>query len=161
MNTRWVHGQRGSVSIEMAVVTPAVLALLAGAVIGGRVNIARQALEAAAYDAARTASLARAAGEANEQALAAADSTLDAQGLSCTGLDVTVSAAGFGVPVGQPATVTARVSCTATFSDVALPGMPGTVSLNASFTSPLDTYRSRTLGFGITEAVDPSAGGVR
>ncbi|MEV0881361.1 TadE/TadG family type IV pilus assembly protein [Micromonospora echinofusca] len=143
MNTRWVHGQRGSVSIEMAVVTPAILALLAGAVIGGRVNIARQALEAAAYDAARTASLARTAGEANAQALAAANSTLDAQGLSCTGLDVTVSAAGFGVPVGQSATVTARVSCTATFSDVALPGMPGTVPLSASFTSPLDTYRSR------------------
>ncbi|MEU4383212.1 TadE/TadG family type IV pilus assembly protein [Micromonospora echinofusca] len=143
MSISRLRGQRGSVSIEMAVVTPAVLALLAGAVIGGRVNIARQALEAAAYDAARTASLARTAGEASVQALAAANSTLDAQGLSCTGLDVTVSAAGFGVPVGQPATVTARVSCTATFSDVALPGMPGTVSLNASFTSPLDTYRSR------------------
>ncbi|WP_433392999.1 TadE/TadG family type IV pilus assembly protein [Micromonospora sp. KLBMP9576] len=143
MSISRLRGQRGSVSIEMAVVTPAVLALLAGAVIGGRVNIARQALEAAAYDAARTASLARTAGEASAQALAAADSTLNAQGLSCTGLDVTVSTAGFGVPVGQPATVTARVSCTATFSDVALPGMPGTVPLIASFTSPLDTYRSR------------------
>ncbi|MEU8314999.1 TadE/TadG family type IV pilus assembly protein [Micromonospora sp. NPDC049033] len=143
MNCRWIRGQRGSVSIEMAVVAPAVVALLAGVVIGGRVNIARQALEAAAYDAARTASLARTAGEANAQALAAANSTLDAQGLSCASVNVTVSTAGFGVPVGQPATVTATVRCTATFSDVALPGMPGTVPLSASFTSPLDTYRSR------------------
>ncbi|WP_307800089.1 TadE/TadG family type IV pilus assembly protein [Micromonospora tulbaghiae] len=130
-------------SIEMAVVAPAILSLFAAAVIGGRVNLARQALEASAYDAARTASLARTAGEANAQALVAATSTLDAQGLSCTSLNVTVSTAGFGVPVGQPASVTATVSCTATFSDVALPGMPGTVPLSASFTSPLDTYRSR------------------
>ncbi|MEU8220116.1 TadE family protein [Micromonospora taraxaci] len=143
MNTWWISDQRGSASIEMAVVTPAVLALLAGVVIGGRTNLARQALEAAAYDAARTASLERTAGEANAQALAAASSTLDAQGLSCTDLGVTVSTTGFGVPVGQPATLTATVSCTATFSDVALPGMPGTVPLVASFTSPLDTYRSR------------------
>lgn len=143
MNTRRIRGQRGSVSIEMAVVAPAILSLFAGAVIGGRVNLARQALEASAYDAARTASLARTAGEANAQALAAATSTLDAQGLSCTSLNVTVSTAGFGVPVGQPATVTATVSCTASFSDVALPGTPGTVPLSASFTSPLDTYRSR------------------
>ena len=144
MNISWRRSQRGSVSIEMAVVAPAILALFAGAVIGGRVNIARQSLEAAAYDAARTASLARTASEANAQALAAANSTLDAQGLSCTSLSVTVSTAGFGVPVGQPATVTATITCTATFSDVALPGMPGTVPLSASFTSPLDTYRSRT-----------------
>ncbi|MEU8073095.1 TadE/TadG family type IV pilus assembly protein [Micromonospora sp. NPDC049151] len=143
MNTRRIRGQRGSVSIEMAVVAPAILALFAGAVIGGRVNLARQALEASAYDAARTASLARTASEANAEALSAATSTLDAQGLSCASLNVTVSTAGFGVPVGQPATVTATVTCTATFSDVALPGMPGTVPLSASFTSPLDTYRSR------------------
>ncbi|MEV4824535.1 TadE family protein [Micromonospora sp. NPDC049274] len=143
MSTWRIRDQRGSASIEMAVVAPAILALIAGTIIGGRLNLARQALEAAAYDAARTASLARTAAEANAQAQAAANSTLDAQGLSCTNLSVTVSAAGFGVPVGQPATVTATVSCTATLSDVALPGMPGAVPLAASFTSPLDTYRSR------------------
>ncbi|MFF0659149.1 TadE/TadG family type IV pilus assembly protein [Micromonospora tulbaghiae] len=144
MRARWTGGERGSASIEMAVVAPAILALFASAVIGGRVNLARQALEAAAYDAARTASLARTSSEANAQALAAANSTLDAQGLSCTSLNVTVSTAGFDVPVGQPATVTATLACTATFSDVALPGMPGSVRISASFTSPLDTYRGRS-----------------
>ncbi|MEW2386007.1 TadE family protein [Micromonospora sp. NPDC047707] len=144
MKTRWTDGERGSASIEMAVVAPAILALFTTAVIGGRVNLARQALEAAAYDAARTASLARTSGEASAQALAAANTTLNAQGLSCTSLNVTVSTAGFDVPVGQPATVTARLACTATFSDVALPGMPGSVRISASFTSPLDTYRGRS-----------------
>jgi hypothetical protein len=28
-------------------------------------------------------------------------------------------------------------------SDVALPGLPGSFSLSAEFTSPLDTYRTR------------------
>lgn len=140
---RQARRDRGSVSIELAVVTPAVLALLATAVIGGRVNLARQAIEAAAFDAARTASLARTAVTAQTEALAAASSTLAAQGLHCTSVTVTVSTAGFSVPVGQPASVTATVTCQATFEDVALPGMPGGAALTASFTSPLDTYRSR------------------
>ncbi|MEU7802752.1 TadE/TadG family type IV pilus assembly protein [Micromonospora arborensis] len=134
---------RGSTSIELAIITPAVLAIFATAVIGGRVNLARQAVEAAAFDAARTASLARTAGAAQATATSAAGSTLDAQGLSCASLTVSVSTGGFAVPVGQPATVTVTVVCEATFADVALPGMPGGATLNASFTSPLDTYRSR------------------
>jgi len=140
------HGsrhQRGSASVELAVVTPAVLALFATLFIGGRVNLARQSIEAAAFDAARTASLARDAATAQTDATAAANSTLDAQGLSCSSLTVTISTQGFAVPVGEPATVTANLTCQATFADVAFPGMPGTATLAASFTSPLDQYRSR------------------
>ena len=135
--------QRGSASIELAVLTPAILAMFAMVIIAGRVNMARQAMEAAAFDAARAASLSRTAGEAQTQAAAAANATLDAQGLSCTDLTVVVLTGGFGVPVGQPATVTVNVACQASFGDVALPGMPGSATLTASFTSPLDTYRSR------------------
>lgn len=143
---------RGSTSIELAIITPAVLAVFATAVIGGRVSLARQSIEASAFDVARTASLARTAGDAQATATSAARAILDAQGLSCASLTVSVSTGGFGVPVGQPATVTATVVCQTTFADVALPGLPGGATLSASFTSPLDTYRSRTLGFGIAEA---------
>lgn len=137
------RGEAGSSSIELAIVAPAILALFATAIIGGRVNLARQSIEAAAFDAARTASLARTAGAADSEARAAALSTLSAQGLSCRGIDVRVDTAGFRRPVGQPATITATVVCRANFSDVALPGMPGSARLSASFTSPLDTYRTR------------------
>lgn len=142
MNLRW---DRGSASIEMAIVAPAVLALFATAIIGGRVNEARQAIEAAAFDAARTASLARDFATAQSDALAAADATLDAQQLHCTTLTVTVyPASAFDVPVGQPAAINAEISCVVSFADVALPGMPGSSPpLTATFTSPLDTYRSR------------------
>lgn len=134
---------RGSASIELAIIAPAVLAVFATAVIGGRANLARQSVEAAAFDAARTASLARSASEAHGSATSAANSALTALGLSCTSVTVSVSIDGFEVPVGQPATVTATVSCRADFSDVALPGLPGGATLQASFTSPLDTYRTR------------------
>ncbi|WP_328384194.1 pilus assembly protein (plasmid) [Micromonospora zamorensis] len=160
---RALRRDRGSTSIELAIITPAVLAIFATAVIGGRVNLARQAVEAAVFDAARTASLARTAADAQATANRAAGSTLDAQGLSCASLNVSVSTGGFSVPVGQPATVTVTVVCEARFTDVALPGMPGGATLSASFTSPLDTYRSRVLGFGIAEAGsarNPIAGGV-
>jgi len=134
---------RGSASIELSIVAPAVLAVFATLIIGGRVNLAKQAIEAAAFDAARTASLARDAATAQTRATTAARSTLAEQGLNCTSLTVTVDNAGFSIPVGQPASVTARVVCQATFSDVALPGMPGGATLTAEFTSPLDTFRSR------------------
>lgn len=138
------RSERGSASIELAIVTPGVLALFAAAIIAGRVNEARQAIEAAAFDAARTASLARDFTTAESEALAAAGATLNGQDLHCTQLTVTIApAAAFNVPVGQPASVTADITCRVNFSDVALPGMPGNALLTASFTSPLDTYRSR------------------
>ena len=143
--SRWTsRDDRGSSSIELAIVAPAILLFLAIIVIGGRVNLARQVIEASAFDAARTASLARTEGEARSEAEAAARSTLNSQGLTCRNTSVSVNVSGFRTPVGQPATVTATVRCTADLSDVALPGLPGSIVLTpAEFTSPLDTYRTR------------------
>jgi hypothetical protein len=58
-------------------------------------------------------------------------------------LTVIVDISGFAVPVGQPAAVTATVTCRADFSDIALPGMPGGATLSASFVSPLDQFCQR------------------
>ena len=54
-----------------------------------------------------------------------------------------VDTAGFTAPVGAPAQVTARVSCVVALADLAVPGLPGTKTLRASFASPLDSYRER------------------
>lgn len=133
----------GSASIELAILAPAVLAMFVAVLIGGRTNLARQSVEAAAFDAARTASLERTAGAAQAQASAAAFATLAGQGLHCSSTTVAVSTDGFAVPVGQPATVTATVTCRLSYADIALPGMPGGAILTYSFESPLDKYRSR------------------
>ncbi|SRR6266511_83314 len=144
MSTGPRRRERGSASIEMAVLAPAVLALFVTLMIGGRTNTARQAIEAAAFDAARTASLARDGADARARATAAAADTLAAQGLDCETLNVVVDTSQFAIPVGQPANVVATVTCVVTYSDIALPGMPGNAVLTSSFVSPIDQYRSRT-----------------
>lgn len=137
------RSDRGSAMIEMAVLTPAVIAILVTLMIAGRTGTARQAIDAAAFDAARSASLARTPEQARTTARDEAARTLAAQRLSCTTLSVTVDTSGFQIPVGQPAVISVTVRCDATYADIALPGMPGGTTLTSTFTSPLDQYRSR------------------
>jgi len=75
-------------------------------------------------------------------ALASAQAALSQDGLDCSPA-VTVNTAGFGVPVGQPAQVSATVTCTVPLGDLIVPGMPGSRTLRAFFTSPLDPFRAR------------------
>jgi Flp pilus assembly protein TadG len=134
---------RGSVSVEVAILAPAFILLVVVAAVAGRTAIAQNAVDLAAHDAARTASLARDAGTAQSQGITAATATLAAQGLDCGGLTVTVGTAGFDVPVGQPATVTTTVTCQVSFADLVMPGVPGGTTVEATFVSPLDQYRGR------------------
>ncbi len=130
-------------SVELAVLTPAFLLLVAVAGVTGRTAIAQNALDLAAHDAARAASISRTAGAAQAAGEAAALDTLRAQGLGCAP-KVDVGTAGFAEPLGQPAAVQVTVFCTVSFADLAaLPGVPGDRDLNATFTSPIDRYRSR------------------
>lgn len=155
---------RGSISVELAILLPGFVYLIVLAVVTGRQVIAQGAIDLAAHDAARAASLSRTAPLAESRARAAALDTLNQQGLSCSDLTVTVDVAGFAVSVGNPASVSVTVACDVSFADLAaLPGVPATRELTASFVSPLDEYRSRGLGSGITEAgtaANPSVGGV-
>ena len=50
---------------------------------------------------------------------------------------------GFQVPVGQPASVSVRLSCTVPLADLIVPGWPGAWQLKAEATSALDRYRRR------------------
>ena len=134
---------RGSAAIEAAILAPPLLALIALAVIGGRIQIAGAAIETAAHDAARAASISRTASQAQTNAYTAAGATLNQQGLHCASLTVTVDTTGFAVPVGQPATVSASIVCVVDFHDLVADGMPGSKTLHASFVSVLDTFRTR------------------
>lgn len=141
-----LSGARGSAAIEMAVLMPMFLALFTAGVVLGRTGTAISAVEMAAYDGARTASLARTADAAAGQAEAAVARSLASQGLSCVGgpdVELPDVAAAFSQPVGTPASVTVRVTCWVTYGDVDLVGVPADRPLTASFTSPLDQYRVR------------------
>jgi Flp pilus assembly protein TadG len=137
------NGQRGSVTLEVAILGPALLLLLGLVVVVGRISLSGGAIEAAARDAARQASIARDPTTATRDARSAAADTLTHQGLRCASLTVSVDTTGFAVPVGTPAQVSARVTCVVALSDIGVPGMPGSRTLRAQFASPLDRFRER------------------
>ncbi|SHN42706.1 TadE family protein [Cryptosporangium aurantiacum] len=134
----------GSIAVEFAILVPAFVLLIAVAAVVGRQTVAQTAIEGAAHDAARAASISRTAATAQARGDEAARSVLEDHGLHCDPVTITVDTGQFARPVGQPAAVTATVSCSVAFSDIAVPGMPGNRTLSATFTSPLDVYRSRS-----------------
>ena len=138
---------RGSATLELVILAPAFLLLIFVAITGVRIELAGAAVEQSSYDAARTASISRDAADARTRALDAAKTTLAKQHLQCRGEPtVHLDTSGFKVPPGQPATITATVTCVVNLSDVAIPGLPGTKTITYSFVSDLDTYRARSLG---------------
>ena len=133
----------GSITLELTILTPAILLLLGLVVVAGRIEIANQAIDGASQAAAREASLARTPQAARAAAIRAATDNLAAHNLHCTGVTVSVDTAGFAVAVGNPAQVTARVTCTLDLGDLSVPGVPGSRSLTSQSVSVLDTYRAR------------------
>lgn len=140
---RAVPGERGSVTLELAIIAPFLLLLLGALILAGRVQVGAGAVEQAARSAAREASLARTPDAARIAAQQAADREIAAAGIDCSAADVTVDVAGFGAPLGQDAVVRVGVTCTVSMADLAIPGLPGSRTMSADAVSPLDRYRSR------------------
>ena len=135
---------QGSTTLELVVWFPGLLLIIGLLIVAGRVNNANAAVEQAATDAARTASLARTAANATTTARSTAAATLAAQSLQCVSTTVAVSTGGFAARPGQPATVSATVTCPVRLSDLAIPGLPGTRTVTQAATSSLDTFRERS-----------------
>lgn len=136
--------ERGSAALEAVVGLPAFALFVALIIMGGRTATAHQALESAAADAARSASLARSAPAASEAARQAAQSSLANQDLSCTDVEVNVDVGGFAQAVGRDASVDVTVECRLDLSDLSIPWVPGSRLLRASMSSPLDNWRERS-----------------
>jgi Flp pilus assembly protein TadG len=133
----------GNAALELVVLAPVLLCLFGLVIAAGRTSVAQGAVDAAARDAARQASIALTPVAAQAAGEASARAALREDGLDCAP-DVVIDTRQFlSVPVGQPATVSATVTCTVALANLVLPGLPGTARLRASFTSPVDIYRSR------------------
>jgi Flp pilus assembly protein TadG len=138
-----MRGEEGNAAVELAPVALIFILFLGLAIGAGRITVASMAVQAAARDAARQASVSRTSAHAQAAARSSALATLRADGLDCTP-SVTVNTSGFSVPVGEPAQVSATVTCRVRLSDLtAVPGMPGSRLMTATFASPLDPYRTR------------------
>jgi len=135
--------ERGSVTVELALLVPALVLVLGLLVAGGRIWFARTSVAEAAQTAARAASLARTAPAASSAGQDAGRASLATAGLRCSSASVQVHTAGFAVPVGAPATVRSSVRCTVPLQDILLPGLPGSLLLSGEGASALDTYRGR------------------
>jgi Flp pilus assembly protein TadG len=132
----------GNAALELVVLAPVLLFVLGLIIAAGRTSMAQGAVEAAARDAARQASISLNPVAAQAAAQSSASAALSQDDLKCTPV-VNVDTSQFSVPVGEPATVTATVTCTVRLSDLLVPGLPGSQTLTARFTSPLDPYRER------------------
>ena len=137
---RW-RDDRGSESVELAILLPVGLLLVAMLVVGARIALAGDRISGVAGVAARDASLARSAAAAQQIATDTATTALTSQGLRCVDVQVSVDTAGFSAPPVASASVTVTVSCTVDLSDIGVAGLPGSRTLHDSATSPLDPAR--------------------
>jgi Flp pilus assembly protein TadG len=140
---------RGSAAAELVLVTPLLIVLLLLAVAAGRLVTGRLDVDSAAQQAARAASQAGTPGQASAQAAQAAQAALAGQPVTCDPALVTTDTSQFA-PGGE---VTVQVTCTVRLSDLSLLHVPGSETVTATATAPVDTYRTVSLGFR-----DPGAG---
>lgn len=135
------RSERGAAATELALLAPVVLLVVALMVAGARVWFARAAVTDAAYAAARAATLEHSAGPARASGEAVARAGLE--GVPCATHTLVLDTSGFAVAVGQPARVTASVTCAVELADLFGLGIPGSLTVGASSASALDTYRRR------------------
>jgi Flp pilus assembly protein TadG len=136
--------ERGSVSVEMAVLAPVFALLLFASIWFGRIAIATNAIDVAAHDAARAASISRTASSASVNAEAAATQALNQQGLDCVGgPNVQPDTSGFANSGVDLEFVSVTITCDVSFTDIAFPGVPRTWTVESTFISPIDIFREQ------------------
>jgi hypothetical protein len=135
------RGDRGSESVELAILLPIGILILALIVVGARIAVASDRISGVAGIAARDASLARTPEAAQAAAVTSATAALSSDDLYCTAIRVEVDTAGFAALPGTPASITVNVWCTVDLSDLGVTGLPGSRTLHDAATSPLDLGR--------------------
>jgi Flp pilus assembly protein TadG len=121
----------------MAMIVPSILLIFGLIFVYGMAASVNGNLESATRDAARSATLARSYDEARDRARTVVREGIRGLPRTCRdSVDVEVSRT---FEPGEPVTVT--VTCTYSISEVGLPGAPGSLSPESSFTSMLDPYR--------------------
>lgn len=129
--------ETGSAAVELVLLTPVLIVLMLFVVFVGRFASARADVDAAARDGARAASLARSPATAARDGREAVEATLAGEGVTCRTLSVAIHTGSFR-PGGS---VGATVSCAVDVSDLTSLGLPGTRTVSATFSEPVDLFR--------------------
>ena len=136
--TRLSRDERGELAVELAVAAPALLLVLLLVFAYGRAAAVNGTLESGTRDAARSATFSRSYTEAEDRAhdVVAAAVADDVPSRCRDSLEVAVSNT---FEPGEPVTVSA--TCRYDLADLGLPGAPGELTPESSFTSVLDPNR--------------------
>ena len=129
---------RGSLTVELVVLTPILLIVAMATLVFGRVSEARQQVVEASRAGAEAAAILPTVGTAQWVGAINAVINLIGRNHTCAHVSITTDTGNF-VAGGY---VTVHVSCLVLLSDLAFPGMPGSTIVQASATAPLDPYRS-------------------
>lgn len=128
--------ERGSISVELAVLTPIFALLLLSVVAVGRIQNSRADIESAARSAARDLSIARDPTAAIGRVRAAISQMVNVGSPGCQTLTFT--------PTITPETVTVVVGCVADLQDASILPLPGHMTLTATATEAIDRFREVT-----------------
>jgi Flp pilus assembly protein TadG len=137
---RLLQDERGSAAAELTLLTPLLILLLLFVVLCGRLADTKLRLNDVAHQAARAATLARTPSQASADVRATADAALASAAITCRSLTVSTDTQG----LRPGSTVTVTVSCSVGLSDLTLLGVPGSRTLESSFSSPVDVWRATT-----------------
>ncbi len=129
---------RGSLTIELVVLTPIIVLFVLLALALGRFELAREQVVGAARAAVEAASVVPSAVAAQPAALAAAQPVVADQTPSCIALNVSTDTSHF-VPGGY---VRVTVSCQIDYADLLLPGFPGHATVQVVEIAPIDPFRA-------------------
>jgi Flp pilus assembly protein TadG len=131
--------ERGSATVELLVLSTLLMVLFAFGVAAGRWAEAKIAIDDAASSAAIAAAQSPTWSLGEQRANEAAATVLASHGISCAGggAEVTSSEASFA-PEGH---VSIQLTCRVSSADVSFPGIPGSVMVTGSASSPIEPYR--------------------
>jgi Flp pilus assembly protein TadG len=132
-----MRSERGSMAVELAILTPPLVVLLLFVAALGRISQARNAVDEAARDAAREASIARTPDQAHQRAMGRAMDDLASDGISCRAPDIAVDTTNLR-PGGS---VTATVVCTVGLGDLLLLRVPGARTIRSTAVEVVDIHR--------------------
>lgn len=134
-------GEKGSASLELAILAPVIIALLLMLVAFGRTTSATSHVDGAAFATARAASIERSSTSAQSSANSIAHDYLDQRGLTCEPQVVEVDTSGFSRAVGQRAQVQVTITCTVPMREITGVVPFGSKTFTATAISPIDSYR--------------------
>jgi Flp pilus assembly protein TadG len=135
---RPLRDQDGSIIVEMVVITPVLFVLVLILVVFGRVSEAHQQVVEAARAGAEAAAVLPTSGSAQAGGPEAAAIGVFGQAHTCAHAQITTDVSNFR-PGGS---VSVTVVCQVDLSDLSVPGVPGSTTVQATAVAPIDPYRS-------------------